>query len=284
MKAIGVLKRTALEISEDRILTESAGITFFALLAIFPGLTCLVWIYGFFAHRESISHVLNNVAPFLPGGAVTVLKSEIHRLIAEKASKVNFMFVLNFVVSIWSASGGAKALMDGLNIACETKETRGFLILTANALIFTVVTLALGLVAIAFGLLLPWIMIHSPYYRELQVAVSILQWPVGFFCCATLIGAIYRFGPNLGTMRRQWFSWGSFLASGLWILGTIGFAWYVQNFGSYDRVYGSLGALVGFLTWIWLSLVIILSGAELNCEIDRACGKINAKASAKDPA
>jgi membrane protein len=105
--------------------------------------------------------------------------------------------------------------------------------------------------------------------REFVMISPTLNWPISYLFCLAVIGTIYRFGPNEGKTRRLWISWGSVMASTFWVAATILFAWYAQNYGTYDRVYGSLGAIVGFLTWIWLLLVILLSGAELNCEVDR---------------
>lgn len=104
----------------------AGGITFFFLLALFPALGALVSLYGMFADRVSIAHVIDVTSPFLPGGAVTVLETELHRLVAQKPEKLNIGFIISLIVALWSSSGGVSALVDGLNIACETRETRGF--------------------------------------------------------------------------------------------------------------------------------------------------------------
>ena len=264
-----ILARTNAKIARDRVLTIAAGITFFALLALFPAIASIVSLYGMFADPASVSHILDAVAPFLPDSAITVLDSELRRLVAQEPEKLNFTFISGMIIAVWSASGGARALMDGLDVACETAETRSFWGLAGSALLFTVVAIVAELALLEIAIALPIMASHSPYRREFVTAISILIWPASVVFCALVLGAVYRFGPDRGAAGRRWFTWGSAIGAVLWVLGTLLFAWYVRTFGGYDRVYGSLGAAVGFLTWIWLLLVVLLAGAELNCEIDR---------------
>src|ERR1700734_3507162 len=126
-----IAKRTLAEALKDRIPTTAAAITFFMLLALFPAIASIVSLYGLFADRASIAHLVDSVAAFLPGGAVTVLDTELHRLIAERPGKLDLAFFTGLIVAIWSASGGMSSLADGLNIAYELRETRSFLRLTA---------------------------------------------------------------------------------------------------------------------------------------------------------
>jgi membrane protein len=103
----------------------------------------------------------------------------------------------------------------------------------------------------------------------IRILVQVLVWPLSFVTCTVLLAVIYRFGPDRTHPKWRWITWGSATASVLWLLGTLLFTWYAENLGSYNRVYGNLGALVGFLTWVWLSIVILLLGAEIDCELER---------------
>jgi len=264
-----VIQNTVWEVLEDRIPSVAAGVTFFALLAIFPAIASIVSLYGMFADRESIRDVIETVAPFIPGGATMVLNTELHRLIAQHQDKLNFAFVSGLLIAMWSASGGVRALIEGLNVAYETRETRSLLKLFLDALLFTAIGIAFATGAIALAVLLPVVLHHLRVGQDLETGLTVLILPIGYVCSALVLGAIYRFGPSRQTQRPQWLSWGAVAGSLLWTFVTLLFSWYVQNFGSYDRVYGNLGALVGFLTWIWLLLLIMLAGAELNCEIER---------------
>jgi membrane protein len=252
------------EFSDDRIPTIAGGITFFFLLALFPAISATVSVFGLFSHRAGIGREIDMVSSFLPGGAVTVLRAELHRLTGEKAATLNAAFLISFAIALWSASGGYKALVEGLNVAFEVKERRGFLIQTLNALIFTVAAIVFAAIVIALGVAIPD---HLP--APLNTLVDVASWPLLFAGCALILAVVYRFGPDRPHPQWRWITWGSAVASLLWVLGTQVFTWYVENFGSYNRVYGDLGAVVGFLTWIWLSLVILLLGAEINCERER---------------
>jgi membrane protein len=259
-----IIRRVYNEFSADRIPTVAGGITFFVLLALFPAIFAMVSVFGLFAHHTELTRQVDLLSGFLPGGAVTVLRAELHRLAGQKATTLNVAFIVGFVVALWSASGGFKALVEGLNVAFEVKETRGFLAQTINALVFTVAGIVLGAIAIAISLTIPD---HLP--AAWTVVVTAASWPALFVGSALMLAVIYRFGPDRPHPKWRWITSGSAIASLLWVIGTQAFSWYAEHFGSYNRVYGDLGAVVGFLTWVWLSLVILLLGAEINCELER---------------
>jgi membrane protein len=268
LKIPAVILRIYAEFSEDRIPAVSGGVTFFFLLALFPAIASVVSLYGLFADRQSIAATLQMIAGFLPGGAVSVLNAEVQRLAGQKPATLNLAFLLSTVVALWSASGGVKAVLDGLNIAFETKETRSFLRLSFNAVVFAAG--AVGAVAVAiYGVGQVRQLGGNLSWATSLGYVAFLVWPAAFVICSTVVSLIYRYGPNRIRTPWKWITWGSGFASAFWILGTLAFTWYVQNYGSYNRTYGDLGAAVGFLTWIWISIVILLTGAEINCEVEK---------------
>jgi membrane protein len=264
------LKRLYNEFAEDRIPAVAAGITFFFLLALFPAIASVVSLYGLLADRHSIMQVVQMASGFLPEGGVRVLRSDLYRLVSQDPDKLGWAFAFGFLVAIWSASGGIKALLDGLNVAFETRESRSFLVITRNALLGTLVAIMLAAAAIFILITGSQLLGALPFQSVLAWVFRILAWPAGFCLCSLIISLIYRFGPNRPGARWHWISWGSTFASVAWMLGTLAFGWYAAHFGSYDRTYGELGAVVGFLTWIWLSLVILLLGAEIVCECERS--------------
>ncbi|MBA2589012.1 MAG: YihY/virulence factor BrkB family protein [Alphaproteobacteria bacterium] len=280
---VTLAKRIYSEFSEDRIPAVAGGITFFFLLAIFPAIACVVSLYSFFEDRSSLLEGLQMVSGFLPGGAILVISTELKRLIATKPAALDLTFALGFIVAVWSASGGIKSIIDGLNIAFETVETRGFLKLTIGTLLLTVVvvTLAAGVIYLSVTLQK---LIASQHSTLLQTTYNILVWPLGFCICSSVISVIYRYGPDRVRTPWCWITWGSTFAALFWLLGTWLFTWYALHFGSYDRTYGVLGGAVGFLTWIWLSIVLLLTGAEIVCELDlKRSPKVNRPGSRARP-
>jgi membrane protein len=264
-----VLRRALGEFEQDRIPSVAAAITFFFLLALFPALACIVSIYGAFADRATIVHELTLISGFVPDGALNVLQTDLDRLAALPAIKFNLGFLVALVLAVWSASGGVKALIDGLNVAYETRDTRSFLMLSLDTFLLTFIAVISAALAIALAVALPAVLAHLPFDTWFVLSFRILIWPLSFAACVVLSSLIYRFGPNRTHTKWRWVTWGGVFASAAWIGGTMLFAWYVRNFGHYNEVYGNLGAIVGFLTWIWLSLVVLLLGAEINCEIER---------------
>jgi membrane protein len=268
-RAWRILRRSLHEFSNDRIPSVAAAITFFFLLALFPALACIVSIYGVFADRATIVHELSFVSGFVPDAAVSVLQSDLDRLAALPSIKFNLSFLIALALAVWSSSGGVKALIDGLNVAYETPEARSFLELSLDAVMLTLIAIIAAALAIALAVALPAALARLPFDNWLVWSFRILVWPSTFAACVVLSSLIYRYGPNRVRAKWRWVTWGGAIASVAWIVGTMLFAWYVRNFGHYNEVYGNLAAIVGFLTWIWLSLVVLLLGAEINCEIER---------------
>jgi len=264
-----ILRGVYKEFFDDSIPTVAGGVTFFFLLALFPAIACVVALFRLIADTGEINRDLDMVSGFLPGGAVMVLRDELKRLAAQKPGEINLAFFAAFGIALWSASGGFKALVDALNVAYEVKDRRGFLRQTLNALLFTVAAILFAIVAVNLGLVIPAWAVRSDADLWVRLLVQILVWPFSFLAGTVLLGLIYRFGPDRRDPEWRWITWGSATASFLWLLGTLLFTWYVEHFGTYNQVYGNLGAIVGFLTWVWLSIVVLLLGAEVDCELDR---------------
>ena len=263
-----ILRNAYAQFDRDRIPEVAGGAAFFILLALFPAFAAIVTLYGLFADRATIAHELAQISPFLPRGALVVLNAELHRQIERGLPQLGVTFLISTTIALWSASGGLKALVHGLNVAYEVRETRGFLRLSAIALLFTAVAIVFCVLAIGLAALMPLVARQLHFHGLLREILPIVSWPLAYWFALMVLAAVYTFGPN---GRRPWkpFSWGAGVAAGLWLSGTFIFKWYVHNFGSFDRIYGSLGAAIGFLTWIWISIVIILFGAELNRELER---------------
>jgi membrane protein len=264
-----ILRGVYIEFFDDSIPTIAAGVTFFFLLALFPAIACVVSLLRMITDAGEISRDLDMVSGFLPGGAVMVLREELARLVGQKPGEITPAFFAAFGIALWSASGGFKALVDALNVAYEVKDRRGLVRQTLNALIFARAAILFAIVAVNLGLVIPAWAMKSDADFWVRLLVQILAWPFSFLVGSALVALIYRFGPDRRNPDWRWITWGSAIASFLWLMGTLLFTWYVEHFGTYNQVYGNLGAIVGFLTWVWLSTVVLLLGAEIDCELER---------------
>jgi membrane protein len=189
-----ILLRAYQGISDDRILANAAAVTFYVLLAIFPGIAALVSIYGLFADPGSISSSLGSLSGILPGGAVTVVHEQLTRLTGKGGGSLSVGFVIGFLVTLWSANGGIKGLFDALNAVYEEEEKRSFLKFTAISFAFTLAILALAIVALAAIVVLPVILHHLP--RAIGLIFNIVRWPVLLVLVAVVLAFVYRYGPS----------------------------------------------------------------------------------------
>ncbi len=263
-----ILWRVYRNVPEHRIVSIAAGVAFYVLLAIFPAIAALVALYGLFADPSTISRDLDGLSGILPGGATDVIGEQLGRLTAQPNGTLGLAFLAGLAVSLWSANAGMKALVDALNIVYGEKEKRSFIKLNAVSLLFTVGALIFMLLALGAIAILPLAMNHLGLAAATQWFVRLGKWPVLFVLVALIMAVIYRYGPSREQAQWRWISWGSALAAVAWLIMSLLFSWYAARFGSFNRTYGSLGAVAGFMTWIWLSSIVILLGAELDAEME----------------
>jgi membrane protein len=263
-----ILKRTVTEANNDRVMTEAAGITFYALLSLFPGLTALVSIYGLFADRATIQEHLSDLSGFVPEGGMTIINDQLHRLVESPQQALGFGAVVGLLAALWSANQGTKAMMDALNIVYEEDEKRGFVFRTLLSLGMTFGALVFVMVAMGCIVVLPIVLKLIWLGEGAEWALSLARWPILLVGITALLAVLYRYGPSREKARWQWVSYGGAFAAVLWALVSAGFTFYVSRFGNYDATYGSLGAVIGFMTWIWISSIVVLVGAELNAEME----------------
>ncbi|WP_245412350.1 YihY/virulence factor BrkB family protein [Notoacmeibacter ruber] len=263
-----VLMRVYGEIGDDRVLLVAAGVTFYLLLAMVPALSALVSIYGLFTDPAQIQEQLSLISAFVPGGGMEILNEQMNRLASQEQSTLGLTFAISLAIALWSANAGMKSIFEGMNVAYDEMEKRNFIKLTLVSLLFTicflatiiaVITLVLALPALVSLLALPdsWSgLAQLAGYIILAIAVS-----VG-------IAAIYRWGPSRENARWEWITPGMVLSLIVLVIMSLMFSWYAANFASYNETYGSLGAIIGFMTWIWLAVAILMIGAELNGELE----------------
>jgi membrane protein len=254
-------------ISEDRVTTISGGVTFFVLLALFPGLAGLISLYGLFSDSTTIGQHLSSLDGVLPEGGMQILRDQLQQLTSQPPQKLGFATLASLAISLWSANGGIKAMFEGLNAVYEENEKRSFIKLNTVSLALTLGALAFVIVSLLTITVVPTLLssLGLPGVSEI---VNYARWPVLLAVACLTIAVIYRYGPSREQPQWRWISPGSIFAAVTWIAASLLFSWYTSHFGSYNKTYGSLGAAVGFMTWIWISTMVILIGAKINAELE----------------
>jgi membrane protein len=256
------------EISDDRVVAIAAGVTFYGLLALFPAVAALVSLYGLFADPATINGHLAALAGVLPEGALEIVSEQVKRVASAGETKLGLAFIVGLGVALWSANSGMKAIIDALNVVDGEKEERSFVRLNATSLAFTLGAVLMALVALAAMIGLPVLLERVGLGKPVEWLLTILRWPALLVAVITSLALLYRFGPSREKARWRWITPGSIAAAVMWLLASMLFSWYATNFGSYNETYGSLGAVIGFMTWLWISTIVILLGAELNAETE----------------
>jgi len=263
-----ITKRVAMESNEDRVMTEAAGITFYALLSLFPAMTAMVSLFGLFADRQTIAQHLGDLQGVLPQGGMSIISDQLDRLLASPQQALGFGAIVGLLVALWSANQGTKAMLDALNVVYEETEKRSFVFRTVLSLSMTLGALVFVLIAMGAIVVLPVVLKFIWLGEGVETVLSLARWPIMLVAMTLLLAVLYRYGPSRELARWRWVTYGGVFAAVTWLLASAGFTWYVANFGNYDATYGSLGAVIGFMTWIWLSSIVVLVGAELNAEME----------------
>ncbi|MBQ0824813.1 YihY/virulence factor BrkB family protein [Microvirga terrae] len=268
-----ILWRTYEEFNKDRIMSVAAGVTYYALLALFPAIAALVSIYGLFADPATIQDHLNTLSGVLPSGALDIIREQVTRIASKGGGALGFGFIFGLGLSLWSANAGMKAIFDALNIVYGEDEKRSFVKLNLLSLSFTLGAIVFILVALTGIIILPILLNFIGLGSGAEWLVSLARWPILLIGVVLGLSLIYRFGPSRDKAEWRWVTPGGIIAAVLWLAVSMLFSWYVANFGSYNETYGSLGAVIGFMTWIWLSTIVVLLGAEINSEMEHQTAK-----------
>jgi membrane protein len=263
-----ILLRVYDNFSNHRIMDLAAGVTFYSLLALFPAIAALVAIYGLFADPAALSMHLEKLSGLLPGGAIQIIHDQLTRVASQRGSTLGLAFIISLAISLWSANAAMKSVFDTLNVVYSEREKRGYISLNAISLAFTVGAIVFVLLALGAVIVLPPALKHVGLSELTDLLLRAGRWPALFVILAFVLAVIYRYGPSRAQAQWRWITWGSAAAAFAWLVLSILFSWYAENFGSFNRTYGSLGAVMGFMTWIWLSAIVILIGAELDAEME----------------
>lgn len=265
---LDILARTKQQLVEDNLSIVAAGVAFYAFVAVVPALAAIIALYALVADPAQISGHISSLAQVLPREVMPLLEEQMTRIASDERT-AGISLAVGLLLAIYSSSRATIALIIGLNIAYDEKEKRGFIKLNLIALGLTLFALIGALIAIGLVAVLPSVLARLPLAPDTEALLGWLRWPVllgGFIIALTVV---YRFAPSRDEPQWKWVSWGAGVGTLLWLLGSGAFSLYVSRFGSYDQTYGSLGAIVVFLLWLFLSAFVVLIGAELNAEMER---------------
>jgi membrane protein len=255
--------------NENRLLAVAAGVVFFGLLAVFPAITAFVSLYGLMADPSTIHERLSLATGVLPQGALNILNEQLTRLTSHRTSALSAGFIGGLLVALWSANSGAKAIMDALNVAYDETEKRSFVRLNLVALAFTLGAIVALMLALGAVVIAPIVLSQLGLSGGSETIIGFTRWPIVLGLVVLGLTMLYRYGPSLSDPQWTWLFPGNVIAALSWLILSALFSWYIGHFGDYDATYGSLGAAIGMMTWMWISMIVVLLGAELNAEIQR---------------
>jgi membrane protein len=243
-------------------------VAFYAILAVFPAITAFVSLFGLFADPAAVQQQFTSLQGVIPAEAWTLLDDQLSTVLSAEAQSLGIGALIGLLIALYSGGAGVRALMTALNIAYNEDEKRSFVKFYLIAFVFTIGIAMLGLLSIGIIVAVPIVINLAQLGPLAGVAIKLAPWLALAVVVTIALGAVYRHGASRAGPQTRWVSWGALAATVLWIGASLLFSVYVANFGSYNRTYGALGAVVVLLMWFWISAYIVLLGAELNAEME----------------
>jgi len=259
------LSRLYTNIQDDYIGLLAAGIAFYFFMGAFPAIAATISLYGLYSDPKFIADQINYLENFLPPESLKILADQAQSIASSNNAALSAGLFAGIFLTIYSAMKGVRALIQGLNIAFNVRERRNIIKLNAASFTLTFVMLAYFLFSISLIAFMPAVFqfVHIPDYIATPILAS--RWPLLSISAILGLQILYYHAPAHTHPRCHWIILGSFIATILWLGGSSLFSLFVSNFGNYNETYGSLGAVAVLLLWFWLSALIVLFGAEINC-------------------
>jgi membrane protein len=263
-----ILLRTWRAIADDRLSLLAAGVAFYALFAVFPGLAALISLFGLLADPASVQRELDLVKDVLPAQAWQLIANQLLSLTSAASRQLSITGLVSLAIALFSARLAAYAMIDALNAIYKERETRSILFTNALALLYTFATLGALILSIAIVIAFPIIFRTVGLDAFAESVIRYTRWPVLAVMMFLALSVTYRVLPNRRPAKWRWLTFGSLAATIIWVAACFAFSWYVEEFNTYDRLYGSLGAVIILLFWFWLTAFAALLGAELDMQIE----------------
>jgi len=266
---VQVTKRAFKESSVDNVGIMAGGISYAAFLAIFPALIAGISLFGLVADPATIAQQAEGVLAALPQEAQPLIRDQITSLTQTSSSALSISLVVSILLALWTASGGTSSLMTGINVAYDETESRNFLKLRGTALLLTLGAIIFVLLTLALVAVVPAVLNALNLGTFINIIVQVIRWVLLVALIVVALAVVYRVAPDRDSPQFKWTSVGALVAAALWVLGSLAFSLYVNNFGSYNKTYGTLAGVVILLLWLYLTSYIVLLGAEINAESEK---------------
>lgn len=261
--------RVKSQVTQDRVSMVAASVAFFAMLAIFPAMIALVLLYGLVSDPMDVQAHLMGMSSILPDEASAVLETQLRAIVGGSERDIGLGFAASIVGALWAASRGMRALITAMNIAYGERERRGFVERKFAALGLTLTAILFVSIAVFVAAALPAVFELVGLGGLTQTVLNVTRWPVLAFLAMVGLSFVYRYAPARHPVKWRWVTWGSAIATLVWLLGTAGFSFYVANFGNYNKTYGTLGGVIVLMLWFYLTSYAVILGAEINAELEQ---------------
>ncbi|MGY1795183.1 YihY/virulence factor BrkB family protein [Geodermatophilus sp. SYSU D00525] len=261
-----IVKRAWAENNADNMPIIAGGVAFFAFLAIFPALIATISIYGLVASPETVARQVESLSAQLPDEAATLIGDQLTAITQNSGGALSLSLVVSVLAALWSASGGTGNVITAVNIAYDEVETRGFVKRKAMALGLTLGAIVFVLVTFTLVAVVPAVLDALPLGVVGTVLAQVVRWVLLLGVFAGSLAVLYRVAPDRDAPKLKWVSLGAIVVTVIWALVSLGFSFYVNNFGSYDKTYGAIAGVIVLMLWLYLTCYLVLLGAEINSE------------------
>lgn len=269
-----ILSRAAVGLVEDRVTSVAASLAFYALLSLVPALSILVSIYGLFTLPSSIPDQLATFTDLMPEAARSIVADQAVRLATQSNGSLSLTLVVSLLIGGWSANAAVKSVFESLNLMWGTVDDRSYLAINLESLLFTFAGILVAVVVLVTMAVIPGLLALLPVDDATGSLLLLVRWPILYVTGLAAIVMVYRRGPCRRPPPAMWILPGAIAASLAWGAASWGFSWYVSTLATYPATYGSLATVVVMLTWLWISAIILLAGAEIDAEIERQIGLV----------
>jgi membrane protein len=264
-----ITRRAWAEAKADQVPLLAAGVAFYSFLSLFPAMIAAVTVYGLIADPQTVARQTQAISEALPKDAASIITKQMEAIASQPQQSLGLGLVIALALALWSASGGVGNIVTAVNVAYDEEETRGFVKRKALALVFTLGAILFVVVAVVLIAVTPALLDAFLPEGPLRVLIDVARWVGLVIAVAVALAVLYRYAPDRDSPKFAWTSVGATVATVIWIVASVGFSLYVDNFGSYSKTYGALAGVAVLMLWLWITAYIVLLGAEINAEAEQ---------------